>query len=233
MSSFETKPIEPGEIARGVEWRQLEPRAWQWTSPDGLVLLRIKGIGMEHERTHYVYRNGKLLGHRKSVYDAMALAESGVNEVEAVRVAELAAIGEPLELPEELRATPQQQAAGRALPRPRSTARPSLLERPKTPAAKPAGPEYPDPAFAQVVAERAARGRSKIRETDVITLTYKGKNPRKDGSEGYKHYEQMRGGITVATYLDRFRSPNDKRTARQWLANTVREGHATLDGGKR
>lgn len=62
----------------------------------------------------------------------------------------------------------------------------------------------------------------------VIRLQVQGdRNPRREGSEAHRHYEAMRGGITVSQYLDKFEK-KDRRTARQWLSNTVRDGFVKI-----
>lgn len=53
------------------------------------------------------------------------------------------------------------------------------------------------------------------------------KNPRREGTDAHRHYEVMRGGITVLQYLEKF-APEDRRTAAQWLSNTVRDGHVEV-----
>jgi hypothetical protein len=56
-------------------------------------------------------------------------------------------------------------------------------------------------------------------------------NPHGPGSKAYKHFEQMRGGITVGEYRSRFSTPKAKRTARQWLWNEINDGHVITQGG--
>jgi hypothetical protein len=50
-------------------------------------------------------------------------------------------------------------------------------------------------------------------------------NPRREGTDAHRHYEDMRGGITVSQYLDRYPLA-ERRKARQWLWNTIRDGYA-------
>jgi hypothetical protein len=52
-------------------------------------------------------------------------------------------------------------------------------------------------------------------------------NPNKDGTKGYKHFEAMKGGVTVGAYLDKF---SNRKNASQWLGNMIRSGHAELLG---
>lgn len=54
-------------------------------------------------------------------------------------------------------------------------------------------------------------------------------NPRKPGTDAHAHWELMKGSPTVSQYLDKFDAGN-RRRARQWLSNTVRDGHAKLLG---
>lgn len=54
------------------------------------------------------------------------------------------------------------------------------------------------------------------------------KNPRREGTDAHRHFEAMRGGVTVGAYLEKFK-PADRRTAAQWLSNTVRDGHAKVE----
>lgn len=69
--------------------------------------------------------------------------------------------------------------------------------------------------------------RTRLRDEQVIRL--KGDNPRREGTDAHKHFEKMKGGITVGAYLKKFPEA-DRRTARQWLSNTIKSGHATLAG---
>jgi hypothetical protein len=47
-------------------------------------------------------------------------------------------------------------------------------------------------------------------------------NPRRDNTDAFRHFEAMRGDITVGDYLAKFK-PEDRRKAAQWLSNTVRD----------
>jgi len=51
-------------------------------------------------------------------------------------------------------------------------------------------------------------------------------NPRRVSPNGptdaHKHFEAMRGGITIREYLAKFK-PEDRRKAGQWLSNTKRD----------
>lgn len=54
-------------------------------------------------------------------------------------------------------------------------------------------------------------------------------NPRREGSQAAKHFECMKGGITVREYLSKFPEA-EQRTARQWLWNTIQDGHVKTLG---
>lgn len=216
-----------------LPWSQVEPRSWEWRSDDGLTLLRIKRVGMECERSHYVYKNGKLLGCRRDVDEAKVLAESGESEVPDPRSIPAEDYRGPdgLALPESLRLTPQQRAAERAKAPARPFLDPKLSAAPKTPAAQlkaqfeiegRGARDLPPP----VTHVNRPAGKTKI--TGGATIVAQDKNPRKPGSAGHEHYERMRGGITVAAYIARHKSEKDKKTARQWLSNTIRDGFVAL-----
>lgn len=55
-------------------------------------------------------------------------------------------------------------------------------------------------------------------------------NPYREGSDAAKHFDAMKGGITVREYLSKF-SEDEQRTARQWLWNTTHRGYAKTLGG--
>jgi hypothetical protein len=59
-----------------------------------------------------------------------------------------------------------------------------------------------------------------------ITLVTKD-NPRRDNTDAFRHFEAMRGDITVGDYLAKFK-PEDRRKAAQWLSNTVRDKFARV-----
>lgn len=52
-------------------------------------------------------------------------------------------------------------------------------------------------------------------------------NPRRPGTAAHAHFEEMTDGRTVGEYLEQF-APEDRRTAAQWLGNTVRDGHVKV-----
>jgi len=52
-------------------------------------------------------------------------------------------------------------------------------------------------------------------------------NPRRAGTDAHKYFAAMLGGVSVEKYLDKF---PDRRKARQWLGNTVRDGYVKLIG---
>lgn len=68
-----------------------------------------------------------------------------------------------------------------------------------------------------------ARARKLQMTIHIVTA----KNPRREGTDAHRHYEAMRGGVTVLQYLEKF-EPADRRTAAQWLSNTVRDGHVQV-----
>lgn len=68
----------------------------------------------------------------------------------------------------------------------------------------------------------------RISDESVIRLIPE-ENPRRAGTHAHAHYEKMKGGITVAAYLKKFK-PEERRNARQWLTNTIRDGHAKVLG---
>ena len=58
---------------------------------------------------------------------------------------------------------------------------------------------------------------------DLVILAMTAENPKKKGSHGARHWEEMIGK-TVGTYLGSFAEGADRKTASQWLGNFVREG---------
>lgn len=92
-------------------------------------------------------------------------------------------------------------------------------EAPKVSVAKPPEP----PSTGAPRAEGKARSAKLAMRITIVTQ----KNPRREGTDAHRHYEAMRGGPTVSEYLERF-SPEDRRTAAQWLSNTVRDGHVKV-----
>lgn len=85
---------------------------------------------------------------------------------------------------------------------------------------------------ATVVSGAPLETKRKDKEQRVIRLfAVKGKtdNPRRPGTAAHLHYEHMRGGVTVAEYLATF-PPEERKTALQWLSNTIRDKHAELVG---
>lgn len=71
--------------------------------------------------------------------------------------------------------------------------------------------------------------RARQAEVVIRILTPDGANPRREETAAYDHFEKMRGGITVREYLSRF-SEKDQRVARQWLWNTIKDGHVKTLG---
>lgn len=68
-----------------------------------------------------------------------------------------------------------------------------------------------------------ARSRKLAMKIKVVTK----KNPRREGTDAHRHYVEMRDGRTVGEYLAAF-APEARRTAAQWLSNTVRDGHVQV-----
>lgn len=52
-------------------------------------------------------------------------------------------------------------------------------------------------------------------------------NPRRKGTDAYSYFTKMMGSPTVEKYLHNFQ---DRRKARQWLGNTIRDGYVKLIG---
>jgi hypothetical protein len=65
-------------------------------------------------------------------------------------------------------------------------------------------------------------------EARIRLLTEGGANPRKENTDAHRHFEAMRGDITVREYLAMF-TAEEHRTARAWLGNTRRDGFISLD----
>lgn len=77
--------------------------------------------------------------------------------------------------------------------------------------------------------EKGAVKRSpRLGDDGVIRLTTQD-NPRRPGTDAHSHFEKMKGGVTVAAYLKKFKV-DDRKVARQWLTNTIRDGHAKVLG---
>ena len=51
--------------------------------------------------------------------------------------------------------------------------------------------------------------------------------PYKEGTRAREHFDAMKGGVTVAEYLDKF---ENRKNASQWLGNMVRAKHVELLG---
>lgn len=64
---------------------------------------------------------------------------------------------------------------------------------------------------------------------EAVIRVLKDENPRRPGTFAHAHFEKMKGGITVGAYLKKFK-PEERRGARQWLTNTIRDGHAKVLG---
>lgn len=72
-----------------------------------------------------------------------------------------------------------------------------------------------------------AKTPTKVRGGQCVLRIMVDRNPRREGTEAHKHFEKMLGGITVEQYLAKFEL-EDRRTARQWLSNTIRDGFVEL-----
>ena len=70
--------------------------------------------------------------------------------------------------------------------------------------------------------------RNRLRDEQVIRLKVT-ENPRRPGTDVFRHFEAMKGSVTVGTYLSKFKV-GDRWTARQWLHNTIADGLATVLG---
>jgi len=55
-------------------------------------------------------------------------------------------------------------------------------------------------------------------------------NPRRAGTDAHRHFENMKGGITIREYLAKY-GPQEQRLARQWLYNTRTDGYVKTLGG--
>lgn len=53
-------------------------------------------------------------------------------------------------------------------------------------------------------------------------------NPRREKSKGWHHFETMRSVHTVGEYLAQYETIEARKTAAQWLGNTVRDGFIQL-----
>lgn len=69
----------------------------------------------------------------------------------------------------------------------------------------------------------------RARMADVVIRITVDENPRRTGSEAHKHFEAMKGGITIRDYLAKF-PEEERRVARQWLYNTIKDGYAKTYG---
>jgi hypothetical protein len=106
---------------------------------------------------------------------------------------------------------------------------PKAADKPKPVEAK--APEKP-PAPPKKPKEEPSLGESKhkVKDGTQVLRVMADQNPRREGTEAHRHFEAMKGSITVEQYLEKF-AEGDRRTARQWLYNTVKDGHVKLVGG--
>jgi hypothetical protein len=88
-----------------------------------------------------------------------------------------------------------------------------LLKTPEKPAAKKAA--------------TAKKTKAPSSSEDAVIRIKSDGNPRRDGTDAHLHFKAMMGGITVGKYLAKF---EDRKKAKQWLWNTVRDGHVELLG---
>ncbi len=73
----------------------------------------------------------------------------------------------------------------------------------------------------------AGTGRGRPRQGTTIKILTEGKkNPRREGSDAHAHFEAMKKHSKVSDYLDSFK---DRKKASQWLWNTVRDGHVSVE----
>ncbi|RPH72760.1 MAG: hypothetical protein EHM78_02320 [Myxococcaceae bacterium] len=99
----------------------------------------------------------------------------------------------------------------------------------KTPAtARKVTPKSATDAARTPAANGTSATRTRTRDEQVIRLKAD-ENPRREGTDAHAHYEKMRGGISIGKYLAKFPTA-ERRNARQWLTNTVRDGHISLVG---
>jgi hypothetical protein len=94
------------------------------------------------------------------------------------------------------------------------------------PAAKPAKEPKADKPAKAAKAPKTTKASGK--NAKVIRIkTADGENPRRPGTDAFTHFEKMKGGVDIETYLSAF---EDRRKARQWLWNTIRDGHVEVLG---
>lgn len=71
----------------------------------------------------------------------------------------------------------------------------------------------------------------KARMADVVIRIMADGNPYRPGSKAADHFAKMGGGITIREYLAKF-SPEEQRTARQWLYNATKSNYVKTLGGE-
>lgn len=64
--------------------------------------------------------------------------------------------------------------------------------------------------------------RARMANLKIVLLVEE--NPRRPDTAAHKHFEKMRGNITIRQYLAKF-DEADQRVARQWLWNTLQDGY--------
>jgi hypothetical protein len=97
----------------------------------------------------------------------------------------------------------------------------------------PAQPDYIKAALVSLEEDKKTKKtkvpRSSSKESMKIIIKVP-RNPRREGTDAYDHFEAMQKAKTVGEYLSSF---EDRRKAQQWLSNTIRDGHVELaDGGQ-
>lgn len=116
--------------------------------------------------------------------------------------------------------------------KPAKAAKPSKTPAPS--AAKPAkanGKDKPAPTPAKAAKPAKVGVKAQKEEAVIRIMTEGGENPRREGSDAYRYFEAMKGGVSVAEYMSKFPSDKDERKkAKQWLWNTKRDGHVELVG---
>jgi hypothetical protein len=119
-------------------------------------------------------------------------------------------------------ATKAAKKSAKKAPAKKTVAKKAPTKKATAPAKKVAAPAKP-----QAPGEGA--GRSKAIAGGAVIRLLKDVNPRRQGTHAHAHYEKMKGGITVDAYLKKFK-PEERKNARQWLTNTIRDGHAKALG---
>lgn len=91
-------------------------------------------------------------------------------------------------------------------------------------------PPPPPPTAVPVNPDEAQQSKRSKMQDMTIRIVTEG-NPRRPGSASHRHFELMRSSPTVRDYLSYFDTKDEKRVARQWLYNTVQDGHVEIVKG--